>query len=205
MDKLVFRKFAKLVGNEEDLVPFANEYDEEYPDGWDEMSEEKQAEWKKAHMMKANADQPEVIPAPVQNQRPAPVIPQRAEIPAEIMQLNALVKEIGGTEALRTLLLSAATITANIMAKEETEKGELISVIKANSAEFDDEKELEALYQFDLAFFDLADQTSRALDTLEASLADDAALPAAIRNLTGLGRMAVETYNRRREAITGKS
>jgi hypothetical protein len=66
------------------------------------------------------------------------------------------------------------------------------------------EKELEALYQFDLAFFDLADQTSRALDTLEASLADDAALPAAIRNLTGLGRMAVETYNRRREAITGK-
>jgi len=67
------------------------------------------------------------------------------------------------------------------------------------------EKELEALYQFDLAFFDLADQTSRALDTLEASLADDAALPAAIRNLTGLGRMAVETYNRRREAITGKS
>ncbi len=67
------------------------------------------------------------------------------------------------------------------------------------------EKELEALYQFDLAFFDLADQTSRALDTLEASLADDAALPAAIRNLTGLGRIAVETYNRRREAITGKS
>lgn len=67
------------------------------------------------------------------------------------------------------------------------------------------EKELEALYQFDLAFFDLADQTSRALDTLEASLADDAALPAAIRNLTGLGRMAVETYNRRREAITGKA
>ncbi|HEY2981778.1 MAG TPA: hypothetical protein VGJ22_11390 [Anaerolineales bacterium] len=65
------------------------------------------------------------------------------------------------------------------------------------------EKELEALYQFDLAFFDLADQVSRAIDTLEASLADEAALPAAIRNLTTLSRLAVETYNRRTEALTG--
>ena len=146
MDKLVFRKFAKLVGNEEDLVPLANEYDEEYPDNWDEMSEDMKDEWKKAHMMKANADdKPEVKTAPVQNQRPAPVIPQKIEIPAEIMQLNALVKEIGGTEALRTLLLSAATVTANALAREETEKCELVSVIKANSAEFNDEKELEAL------------------------------------------------------------
>jgi hypothetical protein len=65
------------------------------------------------------------------------------------------------------------------------------------------EKELEALYQFDLAFFDLADQVSHAIDTLEASLADEAALPAAIRNLTTLSRLAVETYNRRTEALTG--
>jgi hypothetical protein len=65
------------------------------------------------------------------------------------------------------------------------------------------EKALEALYQFDLAFFDLADQIKAALDTVEASLNDEAALPATIRNLVTLSRLAVETYNKRTEAITG--
>src|SRR5512142_2371497 len=65
------------------------------------------------------------------------------------------------------------------------------------------EKELEQLYNFDLAFFSLADQVSHGLDTVEASLGDDAALPAAIRNITTLGRQAVETFNRRTEAFTG--
>ena len=65
------------------------------------------------------------------------------------------------------------------------------------------EKELEAIYQYDAAFFDLAEQVSRALDNVEASLADQAALPAAIRNVTSIARMAVETYNRRLEAVTG--
>lgn len=65
------------------------------------------------------------------------------------------------------------------------------------------QKELEQLYNFDLAFFDLADQVSRALDNVEASMGDDAALPAAIRNITALGRQAVQTFNRRTEAVTG--
>ncbi len=65
------------------------------------------------------------------------------------------------------------------------------------------EKELEQLYNFDLAFFDLADQVGRGLDNLEASLGDENALPAAIRNITALARQAVETFNRRSEAITG--
>ena len=65
------------------------------------------------------------------------------------------------------------------------------------------EKELESIYQFDAAFFDLAEQVARALDNVEASLGDDAALPAAIRNITSLARTAVETYNRRSEAVTG--
>jgi hypothetical protein len=63
------------------------------------------------------------------------------------------------------------------------------------------EKELEAIYQFDAAFFDLAEQVGRALDNVEASLGDQAALPAAIRNVTSLARMAVETYNRRSEVV----
>jgi nitrate reductase beta subunit len=65
------------------------------------------------------------------------------------------------------------------------------------------EKELEQLYNFDLAFFELADQVAHALDNVEASMGDDNALPAAIRNLITLGRQAVETFNRRTEAFTG--
>ena len=65
------------------------------------------------------------------------------------------------------------------------------------------EPELEAIYQFDTALFDLAEQVGRGLDNLEPSLADEAALPAAIRNVVSLARMAVETYNRRSEAVTG--
>jgi hypothetical protein len=65
------------------------------------------------------------------------------------------------------------------------------------------EPELQALYQFDYAFFDLSDQVGRALDNVEASLGDEAGLPAAIRNVISLARLAVETYNRRTEAFTG--
>ena len=65
------------------------------------------------------------------------------------------------------------------------------------------EAELLAIYQFDLAFFELGDQIKSAVDNVEASLNDETGLPAAIRNLTSLGRNAVETFNRRSEAVTG--
>ena len=65
------------------------------------------------------------------------------------------------------------------------------------------EPELEAIYQYDAAFFDLAGQVGRALDHVEASLGDETALPAAIRNVTSLARTAVETYNRRSEVVIG--
>jgi len=64
------------------------------------------------------------------------------------------------------------------------------------------EKELEKIYQFDAAFFELADQVKNAVDNVEASLGDEAALPAAIRNVTALARLAVETYNKRYEVMT---
>jgi hypothetical protein len=64
------------------------------------------------------------------------------------------------------------------------------------------EKELEAIYQFDLAFFQLGDQVKSAVDNLEASLNDETALPASIRNLTSLARLAVETFDRRSEIVT---
>lgn len=65
------------------------------------------------------------------------------------------------------------------------------------------EAELEQLYNFDVAFFDLARDLGRGIDNVEASAGDDAALPATIRNITTIARQAVETFNRRVEAITG--
>ena len=65
------------------------------------------------------------------------------------------------------------------------------------------EKELEAIYQFDAAFFDLAEQVGRGLDNVEASMGSEDSLPAAIRNVTSLARLAVETYNKRSEAVVG--
>ncbi len=65
------------------------------------------------------------------------------------------------------------------------------------------ENELEQLYQFDLAFFDVADQIGHALDNVEASMGEEDGLKAAIRNLTGLTREAVTTFDRRYEMING--
>jgi len=65
------------------------------------------------------------------------------------------------------------------------------------------EEELTQLYQFDLAFFDVAEQIGRALDNIEASMGDEEGLKAAIRNLISLAREAVTTFDRRYEMING--
>jgi hypothetical protein len=67
------------------------------------------------------------------------------------------------------------------------------------------EKELEAIYQFDAAFFDLAEQVGRAVDNVEQTMQDESGLPAAIRNLTSLARLAVETYEKRSEVVNGSN
>lgn len=116
------------------------------------------------------------------------------------------------TSALQTDLVSAGKIEyvddlekAAIQLRTFIDK--ISTASRGYSGLFDavkiNEKELEQLYNFDLAFFDLADQVGHGLDNVEASMGDDNALPAAIRNLTSLGRQAVDTYNRRTEAFTG--
>jgi hypothetical protein len=64
------------------------------------------------------------------------------------------------------------------------------------------EKELAAIYNFDMAFFTLADQISAGLDNVEAAIAGDG-LKSAIRAVNDLARQAGETYDRRYEVITG--
>jgi hypothetical protein len=64
------------------------------------------------------------------------------------------------------------------------------------------EAELASVYQYDYAMLELVDATSRAIDNVEASIGTDG-LPAAIRNLVGIGRQCVETFNRRTEVLQG--
>jgi hypothetical protein len=64
------------------------------------------------------------------------------------------------------------------------------------------EKELTAVYQYDLTLFTLADDANRAVDNLEASLATDG-LPAAIRNLVSVAGNCVSVFEQRNEVISG--
>ena len=65
------------------------------------------------------------------------------------------------------------------------------------------EEELAKIYNYDTAFFEIADQIKNALDTVEASTGAIEGLPAAIRNLVTLARQAVNAFDQRYEIFTG--
>lgn len=67
------------------------------------------------------------------------------------------------------------------------------------------EDELNKLYNFDLNFFQVAEQLSAALDTLEGTLNNPEALPATIRNLNSLAREAVQTFEHRYDVLTASA
>jgi hypothetical protein len=64
------------------------------------------------------------------------------------------------------------------------------------------EDELALLYNFDNGFFLAADEIERALDNVEASLHDEAGLPAAIRHIVSVAREATAALERRAELLT---
>lgn len=135
MDKTTFRKFARLVGNEEDLLPLESDDIEDEPIVNEDGEEEEVP-------VQANAQKPESLPEqkPVQKSVSKP-----AEIPAEIAQLNTLVTELGGVDALKTMLLAAATVTANSMQQEANERDTLTQVIMTNSAGQWEEEDLKEI------------------------------------------------------------
>ena len=106
---------------------------------------------------------------------------------------NGMIKYVDDIEKAT---LQLRTFIDNISTAARGYSG-LFDAVKIN------EKELEAIYQYDLAFFDLGDQIKNGVDNLEASLADETALPASIRNIVSLARLAVETFERRSEVVTG--
>jgi hypothetical protein len=70
----------------------------------------------------------------------------------------------------------------------------LLDTVKIN------EKELEKLYAFDLAFFEIADQISSGLDNVAAGIGGEG-LKAAIRSVDGLALLAGETYDKRYQIL----
>jgi hypothetical protein len=70
------------------------------------------------------------------------------------------------------------------------------SAVKVN------EDELAAVYQYDLALLESADEVSRAIDNVEASIGTDG-LKAAIRHLTTIAQQCVEAFNKRSEVMIG--
>lgn len=61
-------------------------------------------------------------------------------------------------------------------------------------------KELEQIYEFDVALLEGVDQISSAVDNLDASLGTDG-FPAAIRHLVTLSEDVISAFNRREEVI----
>jgi len=64
------------------------------------------------------------------------------------------------------------------------------------------ETELAQLYQYDASLLNQADEVSRAIDNVEASVGSDG-LPAAIRNLSTVAQQSVQAFDRREEVILG--
>ncbi len=66
-----------------------------------------------------------------------------------------------------------------------------------------DSAELEQLYQFDLAFFELAKEIEQTLQTLSNASEDPATLMQGIRQLITLTTQANQIFDRRQEVISG--
>jgi hypothetical protein len=64
------------------------------------------------------------------------------------------------------------------------------------------EKELEKLYTFDATFFEIGEQISSGLDNVAAGIGAEG-LKAAMRSVDGLALLAVETYDKRYQVLTG--
>jgi hypothetical protein len=62
------------------------------------------------------------------------------------------------------------------------------------------EKELAAVYEYDLTLLELSEEVGRAIDNLEASIGTDG-LPASIRNLVSLTQKCVDAFNHRRDVM----
>ena len=66
------------------------------------------------------------------------------------------------------------------------------------------EEELQQLYLYDSQMLELAEEVSRAIDNVEASIGTDG-LPAAFRNLRTVAQRSIDVFDRREEVILSSS
>lgn len=66
------------------------------------------------------------------------------------------------------------------------------------------EADLERVYKYDLALFDLAEEVSHGIDNIEQSIGTDG-LPAAIRNVVSLAKKCVKAFDKRSEVMAGST
>jgi len=62
------------------------------------------------------------------------------------------------------------------------------------------EADLERVYKYDLALFDLSEEVSRGIDNIEESIGTDG-LPAAIRNVVTLAKKCLKDFEKRSEVM----
>jgi hypothetical protein len=114
--------------------------------------------------------------------------------------------------ALQTELVGAGRLTyldetESAVVKIQTFMDKVATASYGYSGFFDalkiNEEQLAKIYEYDMAFFNVADGLNNALDNVEHSLMDDDALPSAIHNLAALARDALQSYERRYEIING--
>ena len=75
----------------------------------------------------------------------------------------------------------------------------LFSAVKINN------DTLARIYEHDIALMNSVEQLEQAVDNIEHSLDDSAALPAAVRNLTRVAQAAVDAFESRKEILKGIS
>lgn len=188
MEKSKFAQIAEVFGfkvNEESIEVVTNEYDMDKPENWDEMSEEDQMAWKKKHEVMANAEDP---PKPAAKPQPAARQTQPAPVPDELVELNQLIKDMGGMPAFKGLLLNAVEAVEGYQKTEEQERKVLVSAIVANSSSFkaEDLKEMDTPILKKLAEGMIADNMRANVDwrmtgsrTLTHNQEEDVAAPPA--------------------------
>lgn len=100
---------------------------------------------------KADLIAPIALPAPTAPTAPdepdeptAPGEPSKEDF-GELVELNKLVKELGGVESFKALLVNAAAVVANHQSAEEAKKSELVKTIVANSGSSMTEEDLQSV------------------------------------------------------------
>lgn len=125
------------------------------------------------------------------------VAKQFEEVWSRISRLQRDLISQGAIYAIDDLEAAAVLIRQVIDRVQKTSYGYsgFFDAVKIN------EKELELLYNYDLAMLDNVDAASKAVDTVETSIGTDG-LPAAILNLTSVAEQCVAMFNKRAEVIT---